>query len=124
MQNRLLTAVVVVLCLGAAAVAQGPAKITGERFVKGASGESTVTGNVVVEVNGVVVRADRAVIRNGEVTLDGNVRMTLPKSAYTATTMRDRIWTTPAAAPTPARLRLGRQQIDPPMPKPWEPAQR
>jgi len=41
--------------------------------------QSTYTGNVVVEVNGVLVRADRAVIKGGEVALEGNVRLTLPQ---------------------------------------------
>src|SRR4030095_6412552 len=37
--------------------------------------------NVMFKVNGVTVRADRAVIVNGrEVALDGNFRLTLPKS--------------------------------------------
>ena len=36
--------------------------------------------NVVFQVNGVTVRADRAVINGGEATLDGNVRLTMPQS--------------------------------------------
>ena len=36
--------------------------------------------NVMFQVNGVTVRADRAVINGGEVTLDGNVRLTMPQS--------------------------------------------
>jgi len=39
-----------------------------------------LTGNVVLEVNGVIVRADQAVITDGEVTFEGNVRLTLPQS--------------------------------------------
>ena len=35
----------------------------------------TFAGNVVIEANGVTVLADRAVIRNGEYQLAGNVRM-------------------------------------------------
>jgi hypothetical protein len=42
--------------------------------------QRTLTGNVVLEVNGVIVRADQAVIKDGEVTFEGNVRMTLPQS--------------------------------------------
>lgn len=38
---------------------------------------TTLTG-VVVEVNGVRVNADRAVMKGGEIELEGNVRMTLP----------------------------------------------
>jgi lipopolysaccharide assembly outer membrane protein LptD (OstA) len=41
--------------------------------------QSTLTGNVVFEVNGVLVRADRAVIKDREVSLEGNVRLTLPQ---------------------------------------------
>ena len=41
--------------------------------------QRTLTGNVVFEVNGVIVRADQAVIKDGEVTLEGNVRLTLPQ---------------------------------------------
>jgi lipopolysaccharide export system protein LptA len=42
--------------------------------------QSTLTGNVVLQVNGVTVRADQAVIKDGEVTFEGNVRLTLPQS--------------------------------------------
>ena len=41
--------------------------------------QSTLTGNVVFQVNGVLVRADRAVIAGREVSLEGNVRLTLPQ---------------------------------------------
>jgi hypothetical protein len=41
--------------------------------------QRTLTGNVVLEVNGVIVRADQAVIKDGEVTFEGNVRLTLPQ---------------------------------------------
>ena len=40
--------------------------------------QRTLTGNVVLQVNGVTVRADNAVIKDGEVTFEGNVRLTLP----------------------------------------------
>ena len=36
--------------------------------------------NVMFQVNGVTVRADRAVINGREATLDGNVRLTMPQS--------------------------------------------
>jgi hypothetical protein len=38
----------------------------------------TLTGNVVLQVHGVIVRADRAVIKDGEVEFERNVRLTLP----------------------------------------------
>ena len=70
MQKRVTTFVVgAVLCLGALAAAQAPL------FTSQAD-------SVVVEQrweHGVVVRADRAVIKDGEVQLEGNVRLTLPK---------------------------------------------
>ena len=49
------------------------------RVVASSSKRTRLTGNVVIEVNGVAVRADRAVIEDGEVTLEGNVRLTLPQ---------------------------------------------
>jgi lipopolysaccharide assembly outer membrane protein LptD (OstA) len=73
----------------------------------------TLTGNVRIELDGVTVFADRALIQDREVTLEGNVRLTLPKPVYTAGAMRDRIPTT--------RIPTGPQQIDPPMPQPWQP---
>jgi len=42
--------------------------------------QRTLTGNVVLQVNGVTVHADQAVIKDGEVTFEGNVRLTLPQS--------------------------------------------
>ena len=42
--------------------------------------QSTLTGNVVLQVNGVTICADQAVVKDGEVTFDGNVRLTLPQS--------------------------------------------
>ena len=41
---------------------------------------NVVLYNVVFQVNGVTLRADRAVINGGEATLDGNVRLTMPQS--------------------------------------------
>jgi hypothetical protein len=96
MRKRILTvAVGVVFGLGGYAVAQvqpytivhadgsygeaqfsasdpGSPLITGRRW--------TLTGNVVLEVNGVLVKADRAVVnqQTGEISLEGNVRLTPP----------------------------------------------
>src|SRR5688500_4234630 len=81
--------------------------------VRASGNQLTLTGNVRVEVDGVTIYADRALIQDREVTLDGNVRLTLPKPVYTAAGMRDRI-------PNP-RISTGPQQIDPPMPQPWQP---
>ena len=80
------------LGLGAFATAQEPAyTVRADRFINHAtvsSGidqpsvrvtQSTLTGNVVLQVNGVTVHADSAVIKDGEVTLEGNVRLTLPQ---------------------------------------------
>jgi hypothetical protein len=83
-----------VLGLGAFAAAQAPAyTFSADRHIAharwGADGISkpnvrvtqrTLTGNVVFQVNGVTVRADQAVIKDGEVTFEGNVRLTLPES--------------------------------------------
>jgi hypothetical protein len=49
------------------------------KFAK-ASGRLTLIGGVSIQANGVLVRADRAVVNQREVTLEGNVRMTLPPS--------------------------------------------
>lgn len=92
MQKRVIAIVVgVVLCLGALAVAQAPPfTVRADKISRDVTWffggltlpvESTYIGNVVLEVNGVLVRADRAVmIKGGEVALEGNVRMTLPAS--------------------------------------------
>jgi hypothetical protein len=80
-----------VLCLGALVAAQAPPfTVRADRVVReatwGVGGQTppvpvqdTYLGNVVLTVNGVVVRADRAVIKDGEVALEGNVRLTLPQ---------------------------------------------
>lgn len=93
MQKRVLTvAIVGILGVGALAAAQAPpftvqadrtSILANVTWGPGAEltrvGRQTVhTGNVVLQVNGVVVRADRAVITDGEVALEGNVRLTLP----------------------------------------------
>jgi hypothetical protein len=80
-----------VLGLGAFAAAQAPPyTVRADRHIASgtlSAGEPawtmthrTLTGNVVLEVNGVTVRADQAVIKDGEVSLEGNVRLTLPQS--------------------------------------------
>ena len=79
-----------VLGLGALAVAQEPPyRVRADKHLADATwgrGQSPVVqqrtfiGNVVLEVNGVTVRADRAVIKDGEVSLEGNVRLTLPQT--------------------------------------------
>ena len=82
-----------VLGLGAFAAAQAPAyTVRADRHIARATlsagideptvrvTQRTLTGNVVLEVNGVTVRADQAVIKDGEVTFEGNVRLTLPQS--------------------------------------------
>ena len=51
---------------------------TSAESVSSAGGRVTLTANVVIEVNGVTVLADRAVIRDGEYQLSGNVRMKAP----------------------------------------------
>jgi len=69
-----------VLCLGALAVAQDVPRFSfsSDNSVREQFDRRVLIGNVVVTVNGVEVKADRAVIQNGEVTFEGNVRMTLP----------------------------------------------
>jgi len=80
-----------VLGLGALAVAQAPPyTVRADKTILSATLSADppgwtlkhrmLTGNVVLEVNGVIVRADQAVIADGEVTFEGNVRMTLPQS--------------------------------------------
>ena len=83
-----------VLGLGAFAAAQAPAyTVRADNYIAHATWpfegidkpavkvtHRTLIGNVVLQVNGVTVHADRAVIKDGEVTFEGNVRMTLPPS--------------------------------------------
>lgn len=46
------------------------------------AGETTLTGHVIIQVNGVMVSADRVVIQqDGEYRLEGNVRMKVPTPA-------------------------------------------
>ena len=108
--RRLIFAAVVVLSLGAIAAAQDNPRVSmsAERAVREQSGRTILTGSVVLTVDGVTVRADRVVIQNGEATLEGNVRLTLPKPVYTAEAMRNRI----------------QKQIDTPIPPAWQPPQR
>ena len=79
-----------VLCLGALAAAQAQSfTARADQVLRDVTWElggktsvpvqSTYIGNVVLTVNGVLVRADRAVIKHGEVALEGNVRLTLPQ---------------------------------------------
>ena len=89
MRKRILIVVTgAILCAGGFAVAQNPqteirqkADTTmvskGGKIANKASGRTTLF-NVSFQVNGVLVRADRAVVNQREVTLDGNVQMTLP----------------------------------------------
>jgi lipopolysaccharide assembly outer membrane protein LptD (OstA) len=90
MRKRILIVVAgAILCAGGFAVAQNPqtenrikadvAMLTkGDKVGNLASGQITLRGDVSFQVNGVLVRADRAVVNQREVTLEGNVRMTLP----------------------------------------------
>ena len=81
MRKRFIAAGVgAVLCLGAIVAAQDIPRFSfsSDKSVREQSGRRELIGNVVVTVNGVEVKADRAVIQNGEVTFEGNVRMTLP----------------------------------------------
>ena len=92
MRKRILTvAVGAVLCAAVFAAAQtAPFSVQADNLLRevtwGVGGapvpvQTTLTGHVSFVVNGVFVRADRAVIneKDGEVTLEGNVRLTLPK---------------------------------------------
>jgi len=82
-----------VLSLGAFAAAQAPAyTVRADRHIAHMTlsadindpnvrvTQNTFTGNVVLQVNGVTVYADRAVVKDGEVTFEGNVRLTLPQA--------------------------------------------
>ena len=120
-KRRVITLVIgAVLCLGVIAVAQDDPRFqaTAENIVREQSGVTTFSGNVVLTINGVVVRADRAVIRNDDVALEGNVHVTLPKPIYTADAMRKKISQelTPYIRDTP--------RIDTPIPPPWQPPAR
>jgi len=67
------------LCVGALAVAQDAPRFSSSADKVVSEPERRVlTGNVVVTLNGVEVKADRAVIQGRDVSLEGNVRMTLP----------------------------------------------
>jgi len=127
MQNRRVITVVIgaALCLGAIVAAQDEPQFSAEKIVQ-ESGRTTLTGHVVLTVNGLVVTADRAVMQDGKVALEGNVRLTLPKPTYTAAAMRERIRTQERIT-TPARITAspsGPRQIDTPIPQPWQPPAR
>ena len=86
MRKRILIVVTgAILCAGGFAVAQNPQteilKVEPRLAAKigQASWPLTLHG-VSFQLNGVLLRADRAVVRQREITLDGNVRMTLPTS--------------------------------------------
>ena len=51
---------------------------TADKMAPQVFGGIELTGDVLLNLNGVVVRADRAVVNNGELAVEGNVRITLP----------------------------------------------
>jgi hypothetical protein len=115
-----------VFCLGAFAAAQDnnlPVTSHADQITSD-SGRTTLDGNVVLIVNGVVVRADRAVIQDGEVTLEGGVRLTLPRRVYASAVTSARIPAKPASAPLGPPPSPGPRIIDTPIPPPWEPPTR
>ena len=120
--------VVLVLCLGAIAAAQDAPRVLvrADRVVRDQPDRTTYIGNVVFTIDGVTVRASRAVLQLDEVVLDGTVRLTLPKGAYVFTQPQPAVrrQVAPAPPPAPVPLRLGPMLIDPPMPKPWQPPAR
>lgn len=79
MRKRILiVAVDAILCAGGFAVAQiPPVSVSADKRAVD-SVRTMLEGSVSVMINGVVVRADRAVIQGREVSLEGNVRMTFP----------------------------------------------
>jgi hypothetical protein len=80
MRKRIaIVAVGAILCAGGLAVAQNPPLVSAEKgIIRQGSDHFTLSGGASLTVNGVVVRADRMVVAGREVTLEGNVRMTLP----------------------------------------------
>ena len=79
MRKRMIAgAVGILLSLGAIAVAQAPQfSVQADNIVREAE-QTTLTGGVSFMVGDVLVRADKAVMKGREVSLEGNVRMTLP----------------------------------------------
>jgi hypothetical protein len=80
MRKRILIAAVgAILCAGGYAVAQNTPtfSVNADTAVLD-QGRTTLSGGVTIMIDGVAVRADRAVIEGREVSLQGNVRMTLP----------------------------------------------
>jgi hypothetical protein len=85
MRKRILIVVTgAILCAGGFACAQNPQteilKVDpglANKIGRQASGQLTLFG-VSFQLDGVLLRADRAVVNDREVTLEGNVRMTLP----------------------------------------------
>lgn len=79
MRKRMLAvAVGTLVSAGAFAAAQNPQVAVTARSGTTSPEQVTLTGGVSILVNDVLVRADRAVMKDREVTLEGNVRMTLP----------------------------------------------
>jgi lipopolysaccharide assembly outer membrane protein LptD (OstA) len=77
----LIVAVAAVLGAGVFAVAQDSPlfSVTAENVATDTdAGRRTLSGGVTIMIEGVAVRADRAVIQNREVSLEGNVRLTIP----------------------------------------------
>ena len=66
-------------------------RVTHADGIRASGGQITLNGNVRIQVDGVTLLADRAVIQGTEVTLEGNVRATLAKPTSIAAEMRDRI---------------------------------
>ena len=81
MRKRILAgAVGMLLSLGSVAVAQAPQiSVQADNIVRQAE-QTTLTGGVSFMVGDVLVRADKAVMKGREVSLEGNVRMTLPST--------------------------------------------
>ena len=83
-KRMMIVAAGALLCAGALAAAQDvPAIVLGSPQQAATvdvdrSGVRTITGGISFEINGVLVKADKAVITGREVALEGNVRVTLP----------------------------------------------
>ena len=72
------------LCLGAIAVAQDLPRVLvrADSVFREQPGQTDFTGNARLSVDGVMVQADRIVIHDREVRLEGNVRLTLPTGSH------------------------------------------
>lgn len=81
MRKRMLAgAVGILLNLGAVAVAQAPQFSMQADNIAREAEQTTLTGGVSFMVGDLLVRADKAVMKGREVSLEGNVRMTLPST--------------------------------------------